>query len=560
MDSVFINMNDYPQSYAFEKAGKVVLKDTLYDFEIFKFNENLSPGEEVKFTFEMENEPNTILTSNSPVRTNGTFINNQIFPSFGYNENREIQNNKTREKYGLEPKERMNSPYDSTALGNTYISSDADWIDFETTVSTSKDQIAIAPGYLQKEWIEGERKYFNYKMDKKILNFYAFNSAEYEVYEDRWNDVSIQVFYHKPHDYNIERMVNATKKSLAYYSENFSPYQFKQLRILEFPVTSGSFAQSFANTVPYSEAIGFIAKVDDEDNESVDYPFSVTAHEVAHQWWAHQVIGANVRGATLLSESMSEYSSLKVLEKEYGAEQMRVFLKDALDKYLRGRRFESQKELPLMYNENQQYIHYNKGSLVLYAMSDYLGEKKMNNILKTYVDQVAFQEPPYTTSVEFVNLLKSQTPDSLQYLIKDMFETITLYDNHALKANYKVLENGQYEVNFEVNVQKYRSSEKGEKEFSDAEGEGLVLETDDQNLESLPLKDYIEVGVFGKSDESLDDIRKENVLYLKKHLISEIKNNFSIIVDKKPLEVGIDPFNKLIDTDSDDNRIKVTEE
>jgi ABC-2 type transport system permease protein len=141
-----------------------------------------------------------------------------------------------------------------------------------------------------------------------------------------------------------------------------------------------------------------------------------------------------------------------------------------------------------------------------------------------------------------------------------MFETITLYDNHALKATYKVLENAQYEVNFEVNVQKYRSSEKGEKEFSDAEGEGLVLETDDQNLESLPLKDYIEVGVFGKSDESLDDIRKENVLYLKKHLISEIKNNFSIIVDKKPLEVGIDPFNKLIDTDSDDNRIKVTEE
>jgi len=197
---------------------------------------------------------------------------------------------------------------------------------------------------------------------------------------------------------------------------------------------------------------------------------------------------------------------------------------------------------------------------VLYAMSDYLGEKKMNNILKTYVDQVAFQEPPYTTSVEFVNLLKSQTPDSLQYLIKDMFETITLYDNQALKATYKVLENGQYEVNFEVNVQKYRSSEKGEKEFSDAEGEGLVLETDDQNLESLPLKDYIEVGVFGKSDESLDDVRKENVLYLKKHLISEIKNNFSIIVDNKPFEAGIDPFNKLIDTDSDDNRIKVTEE
>ncbi len=560
IDSVFIEMNDYPQSYAFNKTGKSVFEDSIYNFEIFKFDESLAPGEEVTFTFEMENEPNTILRSNSPIRANGTFINNSIFPNFGYNENYEITSNQIREKYGLEPKERMKSPHDSTALGNTYISSDADWIDFETTVSTSKNQTAIAPGYLQKEWTEGDRRYFHYKMDKKILNFYAFNSAEYEVYEDQWKDVDIQVFYHKPHDYNIERMVNATKKSLAYYSENFSPYQFNQLRILEFPLTSGSFAQSFANTVPYSEAIGFIAKVDEEDNESVDYPFSVTSHEVAHQWWAHQVIGADVRGATLLSESMSEYSSLKVLEKEYGAGQMRTFLKDALDKYLRSRRFERQKELPLMYNENQQYIHYNKGSLVLYAMSDYLGEKRMNSILKDYIDKVAFQEPPYTTSVEFVNLLKTKTPDSLQYLVKDMFETITLYDNRAFHANYETLENGKYEVTFKAKAMKYRSSEKGEKEYTNSEGESLVIEKENETLESLPLKDYIEIGVFGEVNDTIDGIKKENVLYLKKHLISEIENEFSIIVNEKPVEVGIDPYNKLIDTDSDDNRVEISEE
>jgi ABC-2 type transport system permease protein len=344
---------------------------------------------------------------------------------------------------------------------------------------------------------------------------------------------------------------------LDYYSENFSPYQFKQLRILEFPLTSGSFAQSFANTVPYSEAIGFIAKVDDEDNESVDYPFSVTSHEVAHQWWAHQVIGADVRGATLLSESMSEYSSLKVLEKEYGAQQMRVFLKDALDKYLRGRRFESQKELPLMLNENQQYIHYNKGSLVLYAISDYLGEEKMNSILKSYVDKVAFQEPPYTTSVEFVSLLKERSPDSLQYLIKDMFETITLYDNRMTEAASDTLDNGKYEVTLKAYAQKYRSSEKGEKIFSNAEGESIRFETEKDSLESLPLRDYIEIGVFGESDETIDGVKKENVLYLKKHLISEINNEFTITVDEKPTEVGIDPYNKLIDTNSGDNRMKV---
>lgn len=40
---------------------------------------------------------------------------------------------------------------DSIARRNTYISSDADWINFETIVSTSDDQTAIAPGYLEKK-------------------------------------------------------------------------------------------------------------------------------------------------------------------------------------------------------------------------------------------------------------------------------------------------------------------------------------------------------------------------------------------------------------------------
>ena len=45
----------------------------------------------------------------------------------------------------------------------------------------------------------------------------------------------------------------------------------------------------------------------------------------------------------------------------------------------------------------------------------------------------------------------------------------------------------------------------------------------------------------------------------KKHKITSIHNKISIIVDKKPSEVGVDPYNKLIDTKSDDNRKKIEE-
>ena len=69
----------------------------------------------------------------------------------------------------------------------------------------------------------------------------------------------------------------------------------------------------------------------------------------------------------MIVESLAQYSALMVMEKEYGREHMRRFLKYELDRYLRGRGGELIEELPLMRVENQPYIHYRKGSLVFYA-------------------------------------------------------------------------------------------------------------------------------------------------------------------------------------------------
>ena len=84
-----------------------------------------------------------------------------------------------------------------------------------------------------------------------MLNFYAFNSARYEVKKEKWNNLNLEIYYHKGHEYNLDRMMDALKKSLAYYSENFGEYQHKQARIIEFPKTMGTFAQAFANTMPF---------------------------------------------------------------------------------------------------------------------------------------------------------------------------------------------------------------------------------------------------------------------------------------------------------------------
>ncbi len=558
IDSVFVNHNSLENTFEFNKPNTLVLEDTIFNFDIFKFENGIQPGDSLELTINVKSKENSTFRQKSPIIENGTFINNfSMFPSLGYSSQGELTDNKTRKKYDLPPNDLRPYPTDSTALGNTYIAKDADWIDFEATVSTSKDQIAIAPGYLQKEWVENDRKYFHYKMDSKILNFYAFNSARYQVKKEMYKGVSLEIYYHKPHTFNLDRMMKGMKASLDYNEKNFSPYQHKQLRILEFPRTFGTFAQSFANTIPFSEGFGFIADVDDENEDGVDYPFAVTVHEVAHQWWAHQVIGADVLGATMLSESLSEYVSLKVLEHQNGKTKMRTFLKDALDSYLTQRTFESKREKPLMYNDGQGYIRYQKGSLVFYALSDYIGESTLNEALKRYVEKVKFQEAPYTTSLEMVNYIKEVTPDSLQYVIKDMFETITLYKNRVTNVTSTALENGKYQVDIEFEVAKYRNNEKGKRMYGDKVGDTLTYKSEKMKkpILSLQLADYIDVGVFGT--EEVDGVQKEVELYLQKHKITQIYNKVTIIVDQKPTEVGIDPYNKLIDTQSMDNRQKI---
>ena len=139
---------------------------------------------------------------------------------------------------------------------DTYIPGHSDWVDVTAIISTTPDQIAIAPGSLVREWQEGGRRYFEYKLDHPSLNFYAFMSGRYEVAREQWNGIKLEVYYLKEHPWNVPRMMNSMKKSLAYYIKNFGPYEHKEARIIEFPRVA-SFAQAFPGTMPYSESVSY---------------------------------------------------------------------------------------------------------------------------------------------------------------------------------------------------------------------------------------------------------------------------------------------------------------
>jgi len=507
--------------------------DTRLRYRIYNFNTPLQPGEQRHMRFTVarapqgfENDPSVL-----EVVQNGTFFNNMIAPQIGYQSRLELENKNKRKKYGLKEKDLMPvlEPNCTVDCMNSYLSNNSDGVNVHSILSTSPDQIAIAPGSLQREWTQNGRRYFEYQLDHVSWNFYSFLSARYEVKRTECNGIKVEVYYLKEQPWNIAKMQRSIEKSLDYYTRNFSPYTNKEARIIEFPRIA-RFAQAFPGTMPYSEAIGFIQRV--KDPEDIDMVYYVVAHEMGHQWWAYQVIGANMQGATVLSETLAQYSALMVMEKEYGRDIMRKFLKYEMDNYLRSRGRELLKERPLMRVESDQgYIHYRKGSVVMYYLKEMIGEEAVNRALRKVLSQYAYATPPYPTSYALVDALREETPPQYQYLLKDLFEDITLFSNRTLSATAKKRSDGKYDVTIEIEAKKFKADEKG-------------------NETEVPVDDWIDIGAFAKPAEGK---KYGKTLYRERLLMKSGKCTFHFTVAELPEKAGIDPFLLLVDRQPDDN-------
>jgi ABC-type transport system involved in multi-copper enzyme maturation permease subunit len=494
----------------------------------------LAPGAAVPVAFDLLFDHHGIAAKafSTDVVENGTFFHSSSLPSVGYVADAELVNDNDRKKYGLAPRDRMPPVTAPHVRDTNYIGGDADWVTFEATVSTAPDQIALMPGTLEREWTENGRHRFHYVLTSPVLNFFSVVSARYQVKRDRWQDVDLEVDYDPQHPYNVDRMLEGMKDALAYASGHFGPFQHKTLRIVEFPKYA-AFAQSFPTIIPFSEAIGFIAHYDDSDEDAVDYPYYVTAHETAHQWWGHQIVGARAQGSTLMSETLAEYTALMVMKQKYGADAMRKFLKQEADGYLRGRSFEQKREVPLVQVENQPYLHYNKGGYVMYMLQDAIGEDAVDRGLASLLAKYRFGGPPYPTAPELVDALLAQAKPEDQPLVHELFESITLFDDHTSAAECTRTADGSLKATLHIAAKKLSYGGLGEEK-------------------EVAFDRPVEVGVVDAKGRAI--VVEKRPL----HAGDQTVELTWPATKEKPARAGVDPFLKLIDRHPEDNTIALT--
>ncbi|MCW3074557.1 MAG: transporter permease [Flaviaesturariibacter sp.] len=490
----------------------------------------LQPGDSLRVSFRVDYAPKGFTNSGveSHVLANGTyFTNRHLFPVIGFQAYRCIADVGQRKAHGLAPRPVLPSLYNEKARSNLY---QTDQTRVDAIVSTDADQVAVAPGKLHRSWTAGNRRYFRYVTNAPIPNQYAIFSAKYAVREVKWNDVSIQIFHQPGHTANINSMLAGARSALAYYTHQFGPYPYDVFRLVEHP-GDGSGMHAEASTIDYQERFSLLNPA---DSNAYDLPFYVVAHEAAHQWWgAAQLLPARVEGAFLLTETFAVYTGMQVLEENYGNEHLQRYLTQIRKSYEVPR---TKAAVPLL-RARDQYHGYRKGPFALYALSKYISKEVVNGALKQLLTKHGKGKAPLPTTLNLYLELKAITPDSLQYLLHDLFEVNTFWDLKTENATAQQTNAGNWQVTLEIQARKEVVDERG------AEAQ-------------IPMNEWIEIGVFAAPEKGKTLDRE---LYLQKHRIRTGKQTITLYVPNKPTNAGIDPNNLLIDLKLGDNmrRVKV---
>jgi ABC-2 type transport system permease protein len=491
-----IHITDEQQSVSnvrFDRPFHLVSQAARGLYSIYALDQPLASGDVLTLTFSVGHTTRGFRDGNelAEFAYNGTFFDSGYFPQIGYDQGFEIDDPRRRREEHLPALEEMALRGEPVHSRLNLFTVQSDWITYHTVVSTSGEQMAIAPGYLVKTWDRDGRHFYEYTMGgTHIADFFAYLSGRYstrkETYSGPHGPVNLEVYYDPAHQYDIDGMLASSRAGLDYYQAHFSPYQFTQYRIMEFP-RYRAFAQSFPNTVPFSEGMGFIERMQDKDD--VDLTYFVTAHELGHQWWAHQLIGAQVQGSNMMSETLAQYSAYMVMQQKYGKDYMHKVLRHFLDRYLRGRSSEVRHEPPLSLVQRESYVWYSKGGQIMYSLADYIGEDKVDLALQNFLMQYRYAnansqvDTAYPDTRMLVDALMAQTPPDLRYLVDDGFNRIVLYDNKAISATSEKTSDGKYKVTLNVQARKVQ-----------ADGNGVES--------PMPLADYVDIGVFtGKKDE-----------------------------------------------------------
>jgi hypothetical protein len=238
------------------------------------------------------------------------------------------------------------------------------------------------------------------------------------------------------------------------------------------------------------------------------------ADRMAHQWWGNTLIPADVEGAAVLTETLAWYSAMGVVEQAFGREHLQRLLSMMREVYVTPR---ARADVPLL-RAGDWFLAYRKGPFAMCALRGYIGAERVNATLRRLLEKHGAGRVPLPTSLDLYRELQAVTPESLRYLLVDLFEANTFWELATQRVTAEQTERGDWRVTLDVQARK------------------VVVDTVGVETE-VPMDDLVEVGVFTRAES---EVLGES-LYLQMHRIHSGQQRITVTVPSQPARAGIDP-------------------
>jgi len=255
------------------------------------------------------------------------------------------------------------------------------------------------------------------------------------------------IYYHPGHGTNIDELMLALNGARKYYAEWFHEYPWKELKLSEFPALS-TYAQGFPTNITFSEGIGFLTRQEKTGNA----PFTVAAHEAAHQWWGNMLLPGKGPGGDLLSEGMSHFSTILLIEQIKGPSERMEFCKRIEESYGDSRQVDSEKPMVKIDGSKpgDTTVTYDKMGWVVWMLLHEMGRDNLMRGLKDF--QSAYDDnPDHPVLQDLTAFLRPYAPDAAAYdaFIKQWFHEVVVPE-YTLDAAKKSGSGAGFDVTVQV--------------------------------------------------------------------------------------------------------------
>lgn len=483
IDSILIGFNDETDGIAGTlRVGEAEYKISSFN-TVIHLRKPLLPSATATFEFAFAYAWNGFRRHQSfnAIVENGSFMRiSRYFPQIGYQSENEITDEQERTRRNLgkaTPIKALDAPREMNHF-----------INLDMTISTDSNQTAIGVGETVKEWRASGRNFVQYKTSAPIPFRFGISSAEYTIQKTIHRGISIEVYYHPAHYENVHHLIENAKHTLDYCQENFGAYPFRTIRFAEVSAfTRGFNATAYPATIFMTENIAFHANL--KGDKQQDVINELAGHELSHEWWGGKITPGDREGAAMLTETLAMYTELMLAKKMYGDRRVQENVRLHHGLYLNDRGF--QPEQPLITTQPQNaHQHYSKGVVVMYELSELIGEEVINKALRNFLQKYSYPSPA-PISTDFLAELYAVSNPKYHAAIDDFFKRITTFDFSVHAASAKKI-GTSYEIQLDISADKFYEDGMGKRTkaaFNDSLDVESVFEDGTTHIIRLPVTD-----------------------------------------------------------------------